>query len=361
MITPSPIILKSRTFEKEFENKSCVLKIYLQEKILNFDLTLKSEIPKKVYSNKFSKENLENLCILFMDKNAEIADCFQIILDLIDNNKMIIKENEYDKIYLIFSPKIYMIKNFEIELKEMKLSQSQTNDLLFQQIKYLEEEIKILKNNVLFISKDKKKSILYKILKQNPCINKISVIDPNTILPDLSEKILSKFKIMVYDIYNGGFLKTENKNKEQIKNYISKGGNIIVTHDHWTYLGINPEKGGYCELLGARLQTQSYKSSTKIKILKKNHPIFKSFFDLTSESNNETININCTHKTDTIYDNYEEYKKDLIIQLEDEKEGEYLLCKEIGKGKILFWNVEYSSITEFEQKLFTNILSWICE
>ena len=360
MITPSPVILKSKIFEKEFENKIYILKIDLQEKILNFDLTIKSKFPKKIYSNKLSKENLQNLSILFMDKKSEMSDCFQVISDLIDNDKLNIKKNE-NVINLNFSPKIYMIKDFEIELKEIKLNQSQINDLLSQQIKYLEKEIRTLKNNVLFISKDKKQSILYKLLKQSPCVNKISVFDPNTILSDLSKKILSQFKIIVYDIFNGGFFKTENKNKEEIKNYVSKGGNIIVTHDHWTYSKINPEIGGYSELIGARLKEQSYSTTNKAKVLKKNHSIFKSFFDLTSESNNEIINICSTHKTDTIYDNIDEYNKDLIIQLEDGKQGEYLLIKEIGKGKIIFWNVEHSSITEFEKKLFINSLSWIYE
>ena len=194
MITPSPVILKSKIFEKELENKIYILKIDLQEKILNFDLTIKSKLPKEIYSNKLSKENLQNLSILFMDKKSELSDCFQVISDLIDNDKLNIKKNENNIINLIFSPKIYMIKDFEIELKEIKLNQSQINDLLSQQIKYLEKEIKTLKNNVLLISKDKKQSILYKLLKQSPCVNKISVFDPNTILSDLSKKFYHNLK-----------------------------------------------------------------------------------------------------------------------------------------------------------------------
>ena len=53
-----------------------------------------------------------------------------------------------------------MIKDFEIELKEIKLNQNQINDILFKKIEELEEKIKYLNNNVLFISKDKKFCII---------------------------------------------------------------------------------------------------------------------------------------------------------------------------------------------------------
>ena len=349
-----PIIFKNKTKDFELNNNSYKLKIGIQEILLDFELSLNNTFPKKIYSKKLTKENLQNLSILFMDKKAEINSYFQIISDLLDNDKMTIKDNETNSIKLVFSPQIYMIKDFEIELKENKLNQSEVNDLLIQKIKELETEIKNLKNNILLISQDKKKSILYNLLKQNPCVNKISVFEPN-ILPDLTIIMLSKYKILIYDICNGGFNK--NANKDIIKNYVTQGGNVIVTHDHWTYSKINPKTGGCCELLGARLEEQSYKTTTKAKILQKNHPIFKSFYDLSST--NDNIDIYKTHKTDTIYDNIDTYNKDLVIQLEDGKRGEYLLIKEIGKGKIIFWNVEYPSIIDIEKKLFINLLSWI--
>ena len=40
-------------------------------------------------------------------------------------------------------------------------------------------------------------------------------------------------------------------------------------------------------------------------------------------------------KTDTIYENEDDYFKDLLIELNDEKHGEYLLIKEIGKAKLV--------------------------
>ena len=76
--------------------------------------------------------------------------------------------------------------------------------------------------------------------------------------------------------------------------------------------------------------------------------------------NKSIINISATHKTDTIYENMEEYYKDLLIELEDNKHGEYLLIKENEKGKIIFWNVGHSyDLTDYEKKLFMNIIYWL--
>ena len=355
MKTPAPIDI-NKTFEIIVENKKFLIKLSIKDKNLNIELSKGELIPGKYFYINLTKENLENLCILFKDKETDINDCFNIISDLINNKKINIEEKEINKKFnIIFSPKIYMIKDFKIELKENNLNQNEINDLLYNKINELEQIIKNLQNNVLLISKEKE-SLLNKLLIQNPCINKISVIEPSMILPNLTEKILSKFKIVIYDICNGGFGKTNNK--EEVKNYLLKGGNIIVTHDHWTYL-LNCD---FSELLGAKLVTQSYQGTTKAKIIKKDHPVFKSFYDLYSENTNNYITIGSTHKTDTDFsDKLEEFVKDLVIQLEDGKNGEYLLIKEYGKGKIIFWNVERPSITEFEKKLFINFLSWICE
>ena len=75
----------------------------------------------------------------------------------------------------------------------------------------------------------------------------------------------------------------------------------------------------------------------------------------------DLIDVSLTHKTDTVYKNQKEYFNDLIIQLEDGKNGEYLLIKEIGKGKLIFWNAGHSyDLTDFEKKLFMNLIYWIC-
>ena len=45
-----------------------------------------------------------------------------------------------------------------------------------------------------------------------------------------------------------------------------------------------------------------------------------------------------THKTDTVFNNKQEYLKNLLIELDDNKQGEYLLIREIWQGKLILWN-----------------------
>ena len=72
------------------------------------------------------------------------------------------------------------------------------------------------------------------------------------------------------------------------------------------------------------------------------------------------VGVQTTHKSDTVFENIEEYNNNIIMELNDGKRGEYLLVKNIGKGKIIFWNVGHSpNLNDFEEKLFINILSWI--
>ena len=56
----------------------------------------------------------------------------------------------------------------------------------------------------------------------------------------------------------------------------------------------------------------------------------------------------------------EDYYKDLLIELDDNKHGEYLLIKEIEKGKLIFWNAGHIyDLTDYEKKLFMNFIFWI--
>ena len=207
-------------------------------------------------------------------------------------------------------------------------------------------------NDILLIS-NKKVPILNDLLKFNNSVNKISIQPPETILPKLTYQNIKNFKIIIYDLQDTGYGDTNNEN--EIKNYLINGGNIIVTHDHWSY----HLRKGCAQLLGAKIKHQKYVVTNKAKILNNLHPIFKSFYDLYLK-NKTTIEISESHKSDTIYDNNEDYNKNLLIELEDGKHGEYLLIKEIGKGKIIFWNAGHSyNLTEYEKKLFMNFIYWI--
>ena len=94
-------------------------------------------------------------------------------------------------------------------------------------------------------------------------------------------------------------------------------------------------------LLNAKFESQNNCKSVKARILNSSHPIFKSLYNLNLQ-NNSLINIAMTHKTDTVFNNKQEYLKNLLIELDDNKQGEYLLIREIGQGKLILWNDGHS-------------------
>ena len=74
------------------------------------------------------------------------------------------------------------------------------------------------------------------------------------------------------------------------------------------------------------------------------------------------MTISSTHHADATYSDLDVYARDLIIELNDNKHGEYLLVKEYGKGKVIHWNVGHSyTLTDIEQKLFYNILAYLSD
>ena len=50
----------------------------------------------------------------------------------------------------------------------------------------------------------------------------------------------------------------------------------------------------------------------------------------------------------------------MIIELDDGLHGEYLLIKNYGKGRLIYWNIGHvHTLTSDEEKLLVNIISWI--
>ena len=139
------------------------------------------------------------------------------------------------------------------------------------------------------------------------------------------------------------------------------GGNVIVTHDHWTH--VTCSISGMEELLGATLKSQSQNHiiTSAATVTKESHPIFNSYYNL-NFSKGTPLTISKTHHTDTIYSDLDVYARDLLIELNDNIHGEYLMVKEYGKGKIVFWNVGSTyTLTDIEQKLFYNILAYLSD
>ena len=137
------------------------------------------------------------------------------------------------------------------------------------------------------------------------------------------------------------------------------GGNIILTHNHWTY--VPTSISGMEELLGATLKNQTYVRVTSATVTKESHPIFNSYYNL-NFTKGTPLTISSTHHADTVYSDLDEYARDLIIELKDGRHGEYLLVKEHGKGKVVFWNAGSAyNLTDIEQKLFYNILAYLSD
>ena len=195
--------------------------------------------------------------------------------------------------------------------------------------------------------------LLTNLLNLHKSVNKISIISPSYILSRLTEQNIQSFKIIIFDLQDSGY--GNSNNKEDLNKYLLNGGNIIITHDQWS----NAVYKSPIELLNAKLIIQEIKIVNKVKIKNNSHPVFNSLYNL-SYSKDSVVQIELTHKTHTVYNDIEEYNKNLIIELEDGKHGEYLYIREVGKGKVIFWNAGHSkTINDFEQKLFMNIISWI--
>ena len=295
------------------------------------------------------------------DKNliSLINDCLDIennIKEIININETLKKNKNSANIEIKFYPEEYKINNLlsNIKIFGSIFTRGWNDNKLKKNNLNINQD-----NNILLISNEKYKT-LYNLLKFINPVNKIEIKSPQSIIPNLKFDNIKNYKIIIFDFQDGGFGGYSN-NIEDVRNYLTNGGNIIVTHDHWSFL----ENKGYYELFGAKIKKLQYTFVKKAKILNNTHPVFSSFYQINLE-NQSIINISSTHKTDTIYENIEEYNKDLLIELEDGKHGEYLLIKEIGKGKLIFWNSGHSfndyfieDLTDIEKKLFINFIYFI--
>ena len=344
---------------KSKDNKDYLITLF----IIDNKITIKiNEIIIPLISYKISI-SLEEFYIL-----SNHFKTFKSLNEIYNNLKELIQENinnltiniKTSSLELIIPKPIFSTKQFSFILLQSKIPKEEDiieisrliselkdeNNLLNFKLKEIKEKIN---NNILLLS-DQKDSLFHNLLKISPFINNITVLPPNFIVNKLNFQNFKNFKIIIYDMKDYGFQLKENIS--EIKQYLLNNGNIIVTHDHWT---INSYKGKLYELLGAKLKKQEKIKVKKAKVLQKEHPIFKSYFLM----DKEIFDIAETHKSDTIYPN-KKYLKDLLIELMDNINGEYLMVKSYDKGKLIYWNVGHNqNLTDYEQDLFLNIIAWI--
>jgi len=332
--------------------------LFVEGNYLNFEFYEQNSFPSLVYEKKLSSDDLFKLSPkLFYDETLD--NCLSIFSELFNDKKysLVIVD---DDLIVTFSPQVLNIKNFELTLELKEISTKKTFRQLFDKAQELMDENerlnKIISNNVLLIS-NQSIPILTNLLLVNPIITHFSTLKPDSILPYLNKEYLKKFKIILYDLQDCGYKAVTQK--EIIKEYLMNGGNVIVTHDHWTF--IPTSISGMEELLGATLKAQTYTHVRAATVIKESHPIFNSYYNL-NFSKGTTFTVSKTHHTDTIYSDLDVYARDLLIELNDNIHGEYLMVKEYGKGKIVFWNAGSTyDLTDIEQKLFYNILAYLSD
>ena len=332
--------------------------LFVEGNYLHFEFYEQNSFPSLIYEKKLSTDDLSKLSPkLFYDETLD--NCLNIFSELFNAKKysLVIVD---DDLIVTFSPQVLNIKNFELTLELKELSTKKTFRQLFDKAQELMDENeklnKIISNNVLLIS-TQAVPLLTNLLLVNPIITHFSVLKPDFILPNLNKEYLKKFKTIIFDLQDGGYKAVTQK--EIIKEYVMNGGNVIVTHDHWTF--IPTSINGLEELLGATLLYQPNIITTAATVTKESHPIFNSYYNL-NFTKGTPLTIASTHHPDTIYSDLDVYARDLLIELNDNIHGEYLMVKEYGKGKIVFWNVGHSyTLTDVEQKLFYNILAYLSD
>ena len=315
-------------------------------------------LPKKIKS---SLDKGKQIYDDWKDENKLISfinDCLNVeynIKNISTVDESIKKINLVKNIEIKFYPELDSINNFLNIIKSFGKIYYRNENIVNLNL----NQINIKQGNDIMLISNQNFQTINNLLKSIKILNKIDIISPVN-FQNIKYKDIKNYKIIVYDLQDGGYCNINNP--EDIKNYLKEGGNIIITHDQWSHYVWKT-----CpELLGAKLIRQDYAHTKKAKIINNSHPIFTSYYQL-DYKNQEIIDIANTHKTDTVYENKEEFMKDILIELEDGKKGEYLLIKEIGKGKLIFWNAGHSyqnttitdNLTDFEQKLFVNFIYYI--
>jgi hypothetical protein len=271
--------------------------LFVEGNYLKFEFYDQHSFPSLVYEKKLSSDDLSKLSPkLFYGETLD--NCLSIFSELFNEKKysLVIVD---DDLIVTFSPQVLKIKDFEITLALKEITTKNAFRQLFDKAQELMDENeklnKIISNNVLLIS-TQAVPLLTNLLHLNPIITHFSTLKPDFVLPKLNKEYLMKFKIILYDLQDNGYkIATQ---KEAIKEYVMNGGNVIVTHDHWTF--VSASISGMEELLGATLKNQTSVFTTVATVTKDSHPIFNSYYNL-NFTKGTTFTISNTHHSNTIY------------------------------------------------------------
>ena len=345
-IIKKKLSLNSKSFDNEDYNVTFA--ISSSKLMIRVDLF---KIPMISFENIYTLEQLSEVSRYFRMFDT-IEEVYDDLILLFENDLNIINYDEYIEL-ITHIP--HSSKNITFIIPNIKRSSDQKIDELFSMIKDLKNEsiifnnkinecsediseIKKLKNfNVLLIS-EQTNSLLYNLLKTCPYINEVYVFQNDFVIQKFTDRIIEKFKVIIFDLRDGsyGIKFGDAKTKE----YISKGGNIIFTHDQW---------------MNNNIYQTSY-STSKVTIVDHEHPVFSSYYNINTTNNFQIFE---THNyIKLIFEN--EYLTDVVIKLNNDISSEYLMIKNYEIGKLIFWNVGHTtSLTADEEKLLVNLISYI--
>ena len=345
-IIKKKLTLNSKSFDNEDYNVTIAISSY--KLIIKVDIF---KIPMISFKNIYSLKQLSTVSKYFRMFDT-IEEVYDDLILLFENDLEIINYDEYIE-FITYIP--HSSKNITFIIPNIQKDNGQEIDELFSMIKYLKNEsiifnnkingcleevseLKKLKNfNVLLIS-EQTNSLLFNLLKTCPYINEIYIFQNDFVIQKFTERIMEKFKIIIFDLTDKAY--TTRFGDENIRKYINKGGNIIFTHNQW---------------MNNYVYQNKYYAST-IKIIDAEHPVFSSYYNINSTTG---FQITETHNHNKlIFEN--EYLKDAVIQLNNDISSEYLLIKNNEKGKLIHWNAGHlTTLTNDEEKLLVNIISWI--
>lgn len=345
-IIKKKLTLNSKSFDNEGYNVTFA--ISSSKLMIKVDLF---QIPMISFENIYTLEQLSTVSKYFRMFDT-IEEVYDDLILLFENDLKIINYGEYIELITSIS---YSSKNITFIIPIIQRDTDQKIDELFSMIKDLKNEniifnnkinecleeiseIKRLKNfNVLLIS-EQTNSLLYNLLKTCPYINEIYIFQNDFIIQKFTDRIIEKFKIIIFDLNDGPY--ATKFGDEKIKEYISKGGNIIFTHNQW--MNSNIYQGNY------------YVS--EVTIVDDEHPVFSSYYKINTTNNFEITQTHNYNKL--IFEN--EYLTDVVIKLNNDINSEYLMIKNYEIGKLIYWNVGHlTSLTGDEEKLLVNLISYI--
>jgi len=256
-------------------------------------------------------------------------------------------------------------KHNKIEIYKYGFRSDSVIDWLFSQNKiicdnehyYSEEKQKCFsktKKKIYFISFLKnEEDILINILKNISFISEVTIGTPD-IIPKMTSNFMKAYDCIIYGFSDSIYSNNEKEN--EIKSYLESGGSFLVTHDKWEKNNV------HLNLLGLEVNYTFYSISLSeyAKISRFGHPIFDSYHDLTDW---RRINISVTHTSHKAINDLSNTGR-IVMEIDKNIETgvkyDYLTVNEKGKGRIAYWAAGHkNNITNDEEKLFINIISWL--